>query len=283
MEYEVVKGVTRVAVEQLDTLITDFNLSDPKRLVKAQMIGKLTKTGISYFKYRDIQLIARNSNKVIILGHDELVLPYLSAIECIFGNIKEPDLFSKIFINNNKSKYPYIHWDYTTLSAINNTPDHYNKNYWGYDDLDSSDQSLVRVFAIAWSKLHNIGTYEKRFDTLSKYKTKTISCDVISDISGLIEVDRYTMLARIATTPDITLNYNGSKLCLVADIKTLTNALFDVEIQSNYEILPIHIMKLGSDYKFNVTILSKSSNTLDIINDAIIKHNIKIGNPGIYV
>lgn len=276
---DAIKGVTRIVVTEDNRILTDFNITDPIREAKARMLGRLDELGLSEYRLNDILFLINNSEKVIVIGGDEEIQDFELSFEKIIDRIQTPEQLKKLRLIINNQKFGYVTWSYHILQkALYPINFQHNREYWIYDDKNTDIKLLILAFALSWTKLLNTTSYRDKVDlfTTCSSDDMAVYSRVLNNMQLLDEQSQNRNIAQIYVGSNISSKYGGIHISLDGSIDDISNALINLQFESNFRILPVILKRTYMTHRFELLLYIKHSNPNPIIIDTFDKFGIKL-------
>lgn len=276
---DAIKGVTRIVVTEDNRILTDFNITDPIREAKAKMLGRLDELGLSEYRLNDILFLINNSEKVIVIGGDEEIQDFELSFEKIIDRIQTPEQLKKLRLIINNQKFGYVTWSYHILQkALYPINFQHNREYWIYDDKNTDIKLLILAFALSWTKLLNTTSYRDKVDlfTTCSSDDMAVYSRVLNNMQLLDEQSQNRNVAQIYVGSNISSKYEGIHVSLDGSIDDISNALINLQFESNFRILPVILKRTYMTHRFELLLYIKHSNPNPIIIDTFDKFGIKL-------
>lgn len=276
---DAIKGVTRIVVTEDNRILTDFNITDPIREAKAKMLGRLDELGLSEYRLNDILFLINNSEKVIVIGGDEEIQDFELSFEKIIDRIQTPEQLKKLRLIINNQKFGYVTWSYHILQkALYPINFQHNREYWIYDDKNTDIKLLILAFALSWTKLLNTTSYRDKVDlfTTCSSDDMAVYSRVLNNMQLLDEQSQNRNIAQIYVGSNISSKYGGIHVSLDGSIDDISNALINLQFESNFRILPVILKRTYMTHRFELLLYIKHSNPNPIIIDTFDKFGIKL-------
>lgn len=276
---DAIKGVTRIVVTEDNRILTDFNITDPIREAKARMLGRLDELGLSEYRLNDILFLINNSEKVIVIGGDEEIQDFELSFEKIIDRIQTPEQLKKLRLIINNQKFGYVTWSYHILQkALYPINFQHNREYWIYDDKNTDIKLLILAFALSWTKLLNTTSYRDKVDlfTTCSSDDMAVYSRVLNNMQLLDEQSQNRNIAQIYVGSNISSKYGGIHVSLDGSIDDISNALINLQFESNFKILPVILKRTYMTHRFELLLYIKHSNPNPIIIDTFDKFGIKL-------
>lgn len=277
------ENITRIILDTGLNIATDFNVASEKRRMKAQMLGTLSPIGVSTYQFNMLNSLFSNSDKVILLYYNdggvlklnfEYIIQYLTTVEQ-FKKL----LFHRVLIGNEK----YENWRYNIQHILNMTTINVDiEGFWDCSIDSFGDQSLLIVFAIAWTHFFDMDGKDAstRMHLLTgeaeRLSLGSFKASALADISKFRWKDyiESTTLGICSVPSLITSTYKSIETILQGDIKSIANMLLELEVNSNFRILPMRINTYSTPDSYKILLLFKDIDILDYLITYINRNNL---------